>query len=181
MNTYSLDLPEETKNTLGLLSRDEITGLGIQGDVPNFIDGCEIYLASGKTILIYADQQDLEYKFEVFPIAAKEIPKSENAAKRDCIINQPIQINLLITEDWIDPEIPVQGAIGNNPVVQGQSYPGTVPVTASASCKYIGGLEIVGNNKKLTVSTLAFPYSLFVSGVSDDKNFDTASYSSLTF
>jgi len=95
-------------------------------------------------------------------------------------IDAPVEILLLKTQDWLDPGIRCDGAIGENPIMQCQGIPGSAPDSATTICTYFGGIELRGSNgKKLVVGTLAFPYEIYVSAFVCDESINPEAYTTL--
>lgn len=71
MNSYEIHLSPDVISAL-LAIEAGVVRVGVSGratGLEGFL-GCELELASGEVIAVCADQHDLEYKFEVFPISA---------------------------------------------------------------------------------------------------------------
>ena len=179
MNRYSLPATAETESALSAL-RDGVSRIGVTGRAKGLegVFGCLLETLLGKTVELRAQQQDLEYKFEVFPIDAKlGTAFAEAEEVQNLALAAPVEVLLLQTEDWLDPGIPCKGAIGQNPIAQCQGLPGQAPSTAAASCRYFGGIELRGSNGvKLIVATLPFPYAIHVSAVPGTGQVDQAAY-----
>ncbi len=142
--------------------------------------GCDLELTSGQLVKICADETCPEHRFEVFPIKA-ELSSDRMAEERQQFeLQAPVEILLLQTQDWLDPGIRCEGAIGENPVMKCQGIPGSAPDTATTTCNYFGGIELRGSNgKKLVVATLAFPHEIYVSAFLCDKSIDLEAYTKL--
>ncbi|GGP22047.1 hypothetical protein [Silvimonas iriomotensis] len=180
MNLYKVALPLEDKMALAA-ARSGIRRIGAIGRPkdPQFegIFGCELELVSGEVILVEAGQYDLEYKFEVFPIKAV-VASSFTAHEAHAVVLQPpVEVHLLETADWLDPSIPCEGAIGQNPIMQCQGLPIDVPVSAVAACQYFGGVEFRGSNgESILIATLPFPYAIHVSAFERCGKVDRATF-----
>ena len=177
MRSYDIELPETALATLAA-TRGGVVRIGVSGRAVGFegFFGCEIELASGEFIAVGADQRDLEYKFEVFPITASFAAERCATETKEVALTAPVAVTLLRTQDWLDSGIPCVGAIGSNPILQCQGAPGHAPDTAVAACTYFGGVEFLGaNGNSLRVATLPFPYAIYVScfesGAIDPQNY----------
>jgi hypothetical protein len=133
---------------------------------------------AGEIVDIRAQQHDLEYKFEVFPISARAGATFTGLEEMHSLyLPGPVEVLLLQTEDWLDPGIPCEGAVGTNPVMQCQGKPGQAPNSAVAACRYFGGIELRGSNgSKLTIATLPFPYAIHVSAIQGTGNLEREAY-----
>jgi hypothetical protein len=180
VNRYALPVSAETKAALAKLCAGVRT-IGVIGRAKGLegVFGCALETASGEVVEVRAEQHDLEYKFEVFPVAAKMVSTFANAEEaRAFPLSSPVEVLLLETEDWLDPGIPCEGAIGQNPIMQCQGRPGGAPIDAVAACRYFGGIELRGSNgATLVVATLPFPFAIHVSGVPGTGAVDQEAYS----
>jgi len=183
MNRYALPVSAETKAALAKLCAGVRT-IGIIGRAKGLegVFGCVLQTAAGEVVEVRAEQHDLEYKFEVFPIAAKIVSTFANAEEaRPFRLPSPVGVLLLATEDWLDPGIPCDGALGQNPIMQCQGRPGEAPSGAVAACRYFGGIELRGSDgATLVVATLPFPFAIHVSGVPGTGAIDRETYSGVT-
>jgi hypothetical protein len=125
MRHYDLPLPPDVKAALAAIHAGVVC-VGVTGRATGLegFFGCELELASGQVISICADQNDLEFKFEVFPIKAVFASAFEAEERQQTLICAPVEVVLLKTQDWLDPGIPCEGAIGQNPIMQCQGLPG---------------------------------------------------------
>jgi hypothetical protein len=117
--------------------------------------------------------------FEVFPIFASIRFSVQATDELPVTLAPPIRVTLLQTESWLDPvaPTPAEGLLGSDPIAQFVGRPGTVPPTASATCRYVGGVEIADSNEtKLLIATGTFPYSLHVLGFYEDPHFRREDY-----
>jgi hypothetical protein len=179
MNSYTLELESETVSALAAI-RVGVRRVGITGRAKNLngVFGCELELISGEVIFVCADQRDLEYKFEVFPLTAKRIPAFTAAETKLLTLAAAVDVCLMQTQDWLDTGIPCIGAIGQNPIMQCQGAPSSPPDQAVAACIYIGGLQLHGSNSELlTIATLPFPYAIYVSCFDGCGSVDINDYS----
>jgi hypothetical protein len=179
MHSYDIQIPETTLATLAA-TRGGVVRVGVSGRAVGLegFFGCEIELASGEFISVGADQRDLEYKFEVFPITAGFPAERYATETKEVLLTAPVEVMLLRTQDWLDSGIPCVGAIGNTPIMQCQGAPGRAPDSAVAACTYFGGVEFRGaNGNSLRVATLPFPYAIYVScfdgGAIDSQDYST--------
>ncbi len=181
MRHYDLPLPPDVKAALAAIHAGVVC-VGVTGRATGLegFFGCELELASGQVISICADQNDLEFKFEVFPIKAVFASAFEAEERQQTLICAPVEVVLLKTQDWLDPGIPCEGAIGQNPIMQCQGLPGEAPATAITACTYIGGIELRGSNgATLVVATLAFPYAIHVSDFAGGGAIERQAYASV--
>jgi hypothetical protein len=94
-------------------------------------------------------------------------------------MSAPVTFELLDTEDWLDPTIKPEGALGANPMAQCQGKPGAAPATAAAACRYSAGVRFLSaNGAQLVVATCPFPYSLYCSAIPQGATFKGALYGS---
>ena len=179
MNRYSLPIAEGTIEALSELragiARVGVTGRANSGDL---VFGCSIEATTGRVVHICADQQDLEYKFEVFPICAKMLANFDGVQEiRELRLAEPVEVLLLETEDWLASDINCDGALGQGPIAQCQGRPGEEPESSVASCSYFGGIELrSANGEKLVIATLPFPYSIHISAIPCTGTFDQNAY-----
>ena len=166
MKVYRLSLAEETSRAL----REAENGVrrvaaSPLGDHWPGVGNVYIQLADERWLAVAAGRQDLEARFEVFPIEASVIElKPETQLERECILEFPVSVVRLETEDWLDPSAPCGETLGLNPIMQFQDLPGKAPETAAAKCNYVSGVRFSGSNgKSLVVATLASPYCSYCS------------------
>jgi hypothetical protein len=166
MNIYRLPLAEETKSALAEANSGvrSVAASSFSSNVPG-VDSVYLELEDGRWLSVHAGQQDLEARFEVFPIATSIIDsKPKTKFETDFVLEGPVTIAELETEDWLDPTAPCGETLGTNPIAQFQDFPHSAPETASAKCNYISGVRFEGRNgKKIVIATLAFPYSVYCS------------------
>ena len=183
MSRYALPISAETKATLAKLCTGVRT-IGVIGRAKGLegVFGCVLETTSGQVVEVRAEQHDLEYKFEVFPIAAEAVSTFANAEEaRPFSLSSPVEVLLLETQDWLDPGIPCEGAVGQNPIMQCQGRPGEAPSGAVAACRYFGGIELRGSNgATLVIATLPFPFAIHVSAVAGTGVIDQEAYSGVT-
>jgi hypothetical protein len=135
-------------------------------------------LVNGQWLVIGADGKDLEARFEVFPISA-ELVDRPHASTLECFVDMPapVSISFLETEDWLEPSVECNGALGSNPIAQRQGRPGTAPPAAWASCHYTGGVRFSSaTGVQLVIATLAFPFSSYCSAFPQGALFDSKLY-----
>ena len=166
MNVYCIALGENTSRALreaeNGVRRVAASPLGMHWPGVGTV---YLQLADGRWLAVEAGQQDLETRFEVFPIEASVIEvKPETQLDQEYIMDFPVAVIHLATEDWLDPAAPCGGTLGYNPIMQFQDLPGKAPKTASAKCNYVSGVRLVGSNgTSLIVATLASPYCSYCS------------------
>jgi hypothetical protein len=178
MNRYSVPPEDETLNVLRLLKQG-VTSVSFRKDFPSspWPNQCQLQLADGRYVLLEAGGEDLEFKFEVFPLYARLASSVEATDASDLAFEAPVAVTLLETESWLDPAAPTGETLGTNAVSQFNGSPGSAPSTASATCRYFGGVELIGaSGKRLVIATGSFPYSMHVEGVYEDQFFNRADY-----
>jgi hypothetical protein len=178
MNTYAVPPDRETQNTLGRLSVG-VRAVGVMRDIPQLpgCSYCEIETTDGTLIHVFPTSSDLEFKFEVFPLQARVAPQSKTSERRTIEISAPVQVSLLETHSWLDPGAPTGQTLGSNPVAQFIGRLSQVPAQASASCNYVGAVEIRGSNGVVfVIATGSFPYTMHVQGFYEDQHFRREDY-----
>jgi hypothetical protein len=181
MNCYEIPRDPETLATLELLSSG-VKAIGFVKDFPHFksCSACLLQLLDGSWVELVASDESLEFKFEVFPLVARVVAAPNENEQHAISLAGPVGVTPLETESWIDPGAPVDHpTLGSDPVAQFVGLPGTVPDSASATCRYLGGVELIGaNGNSLVIATASFPYHMHVSGYYEDQFFDRAAYRS---
>ena len=166
MNKYRLPVAKEVrlallevKNGVRRIATSPF-GTKVPGVGPVYLE-----LADGRWLSVHADQHDLEAKFEVFPIGASiESSRPNTKLETEYVLEPPVSVTELETEDWLDPTTPCGETLGSNPVMQFQDLPGMAAATASAVCNYVSGVRFEGSNgRSVVIATLAFPYSVYCS------------------
>jgi hypothetical protein len=134
----------------------------------------------GSVVHVFPSQQDLEFKFEVFPLGISvEAPPTDGVKWRPVALAAPVKVTLLETEEWLDPDVPCDGALGQDPIMQCQGAVGTASRSAKAVCRYIGGIELIGaNGRSMFIATASFPYTLHVESIAEDERVSRANYRS---
>ena len=181
MTNYSLPISSETAAALAVLLGG-VSSVGVIGRAKGLegVFGCVLETTSGKLVEVRAQQQDLQYKFEVFPVGASITTTADFEEKRPLSLEAPVQVFLLQTQDWLDPEISCEGALGDSPIMQCQGRPGQAPSTAVAACTYFGGVELRGSNGlSLTIATLAFPFAIYVSAIDKTGEIDRNAFQAI--
>jgi hypothetical protein len=179
MRRYTVDTPESLFEALRS-SHSGIRRVVTSPFGPNVpgVGIVHLELADDRWLAIAAGREGLESRFEVFPITvalADRPVSSDLEASLD--MSAPVSFSVLETEDWLDPSVKCNGALGSDPIAQCQGYPGTAPPTASASCRYAGGVRFCSaDGARLMVATLAFPYSLYCSAIPQGANLDESLY-----
>jgi hypothetical protein len=137
-------------------------------------------VADGSIVHIFPSQQDLESKFEVFPLGISvEAPRLDRVEWKPAILAAPVAVTLQETDEWLDPDVPCEGAMGENPIIQCQGVSGSASRSATAVCRYIGGIELTGaNGRTMFIATASFPYTLHVEGIAEDERVSRANYRS---
>jgi hypothetical protein len=165
MHTYELDLPAAVSATLSAI-KGGVVRIGVSARATGTTEiygGLQIALATGEVISIHADEEMLQPRFEVFPITAASVAHFSASEVRDFQLAPPIEVYLLRTQDWLDPGIVCEGALGSSPMMQCQGAPGQAPQTALAACTYVGGIKVRdGNGTILLVTTLPSPFAISV-------------------
>uniref|UniRef100_UPI0022B9DA00 hypothetical protein n=1 Tax=Klebsiella pneumoniae TaxID=573 RepID=UPI0022B9DA00 len=88
----------------------------------------------------------LEFKFEIFPLQARVAPEGKVSERRSIELSAPVQVSLLETSSWLDPGAPIGQTFGRNPIAQFIGRPDQIPARATASCSYVGAVELRGSN-----------------------------------
>ena len=166
MNTYRLTVAKEVRlalleATIGVV-RIATTPFGPR--VPG-VGSVYLELFNGRWLCVEADQRDLEARFEVFPITASiEASKPTTKLEIEYLLEPPVSVTELETEDWLDPTTACGPTFGSIPIAQFQDLPGTATATASAKCNYVSGVRFEGSNgESVVIATLGFPYSVYCS------------------
>lgn len=135
-------------------------------------------LPNGSWVVLDAPSVDLEFKFEVFTLAARLAAEPDAGEPISLSLQAPVTVTPLRTESWLDPGVPIDfPTVGSDPVMQFIGAPGAAPPTASCTCEYLGGVELVGSDgTSIVLATGSFPCSLHVSGLCEDSYFDRSSY-----
>ena len=182
MNSYALPISTETEAAFAVL-RGGVSNIGVIGRAKGLegVFGCILETKSGQMVEIRAQQQDLEYKFEVFPVGASITTTAQVEEMQALSLVGLVQVLLLQTEDWLDPGVSCEGALGQNPIMQCQGLPGEAPSTAVAACTYFGGVELRDTNGlTVTIATLAFPYAIHVSTIEQTGEIDRNAFHGIT-
>lgn len=182
MNTYAVPYERETLAALRKLA-DGVTSVGISKDFPHSksCTSCFLETIGGDWIQIQASEEGLEFKFEVFPVYARQVTEARMDEQSPLVLSAPVTVIPLIADSWLDPTAPTGPTLGSDPVMQFVGQPGSAPSTASAVCHYLGGVELVGaNGRSLVVATGSFPYSMHVSGLYEDAFFDRNHYAGIS-
>jgi hypothetical protein len=181
MREYAIPFDAKTVEALRHLRRG-VFGIAIVDGRNPVVDGfrrCFLKLDDGQFVQLTATQVDLEFKFEVFPIAACVVATCAENTDTKFRLDTPVTISLLQTEEWLDPDIECKDAVGTNPIAQCRGLPGSAPNRAIAACRYIGGIELRENGgASLTIATTDWPLSIHVSGFRRSGTFCRDAYSS---
>jgi hypothetical protein len=178
MNLYAVPLPSNTLDALQLLTLG-VKGMSVYKDLPTieWPSACYLELTDGRFVRLEATSEDLEFKFEVFPLIATVKSEAKASQRVDIHIRPPVKVTPLLTESWLDPGAPTGKTLGSNPVAQFVGKPGTAALTASAKCRYVGAVEITGSNgTSIVVATGGFPFSMHVPGFYEDPCFRREDY-----
>jgi hypothetical protein len=180
MHVYAVP-PEQAVIDVVPLLEAGVEAVGVTKALPSvpWPTQCHLKLADGRFVQLEATQADLEFKFEVFPIFASIKSTVRSTDQFRVLLNPPVRVTLLQTESWLDPAAPTptEGLLGTDPIAQFVGRPGSVPSSASATCKYVGAIEMASSNgNKLLVATGSFPYSLHVLGFYEDPHFSRDHY-----
>jgi len=181
MNHYSVPVDQETLAALYELRSGVISAATFK-DFPHFAQCSAICLelADGRWIALQAQGEDLEFKFEVFALQARIAERPGHMEHHSIELAAPVTVTPLLTESWLDPSLPTGPTIGSDPIVQCVGVSGSAPATASATCRYLGGVELkAADGSALVVATGGFPYTLHVTGLSEDSGFSRSDYSAL--
>ena len=178
MNNYVVPNNPETLAALDLLSGG-VVSIELAKDFPHSKDcySCCLEMPDGRWVQLQATGEDLEFKFEVFPLHARAVAAPRTGEHHSLVLAAPVKVIPLATESWLDPAAPTGPTLGSDPIMQFVGVPGSAAATASAKCRYTGGVELVGSNGiTLVIATGSFPYSLHVSGFYEDSSFQRSSY-----
>lgn len=182
MNHYDLPPSEKLLSTATLL-RAGVAAVGVIGATAE--DGgcatCYLQLTGGEVLQLYPTECSLERRFEVFPVDSDLVSFPNGVRWRNVDLRGPLQVYLLQTAEWLDATAPCNGALGEGPMLQCQGLPDNVPMNAKAAVSYFGGVELIATNgETLTVSSLAVPYVMHISGHASSEQFDSANYARLS-
>ena len=178
MNSYVVPHDPETIAALDLLSAG-VASIELAKNFSHSKDcfSCCLEIADGRWVQLQATGEDLEFKFEVFPLHGRPVATPRAGEHHALALTAPVKVTPLVTESWLDPAAPTGPTLGSDPVMQFVGQPGSAPDTASATCRYIGGVELAGaNGNTLVIATGSFPYSLHVSGFYEDRFFRRGAY-----
>ena len=184
MTVHSLAMLEKDRAVLQAV-RNGVVGVGIFHGHPRHpgCASCLLTLTSKQVVRFRPGQKDVAQRFEVFPISVEMASAALSPdAQHNIVLSSPVGIWLLETEDWLDPTVRVEGALGESPVMQTQGAPGSRPNTATVTCQYVGGVKLVGaNGAELVIATLSFPYTLHVGAFTNESGFNMEAYAQLPF
>ena len=178
MNSY--DLPPDPA-TLAMLSSlaGGIVAAASYRSFPHFAKCSQLYLkcTDGRWVELAAYGEDLEFKFEVFALAARPAERMNPTDWHDLVLKAPVKVTPLVTESWLDPALTTGPTLGSDPVVQCLGAPGSASPSASAVCRYMGGVRLLDSEgRTFFVATSGFPYDLHATGFSEDLEFRESDY-----
>ena len=182
MNNYVVPNDPETIDALSLLATG-VVSIKLAKDFPHSKDchSCGLEISGGRWIQLQATGEDLEFKFEVFPLHARRVAAPPIGEHHALALTAPVVVTPLVTESWLDPAAPTGPTLGSDPIAQFVGQPGSAAATANATCRYVGGVQLTGaNGSTLVVATGGFPYSLHVSGFYEDRGFRRSDYVGLS-
>jgi hypothetical protein len=155
--------------------RTDVTAVGLKQDEPYLR---EVWLRTydGRQIVLGVNQRDLEFKFEVFglwlaspeALAANIVrkgwafpaPKPPEAFET-WPLAPPWQVQVLRRAEFIVEDVVVEGALGEDPIVQDVARPGRIPDDAAAQCEVAVGLLFTGfDDARLIIGVDWFPETL---------------------
>ena len=178
MNNYNLAPDPETLSVLRSLAGGVI-GAASYRAFPHFTKCSQLFLqcTDGHWLELGAYGEDLEFKFEVFALAARPAERMNPTQSHALQLTAPVDVVPLLTESWLDPALPTGPTLGTEPVIQCIGAPGSASQTASAVCRYMGGVRLRDSEgRTVFVATSGFPYDLHVTGISDDPEFRERDY-----
>lgn len=178
MNSYNLPPDPETLAALRLLAGGIVSAASYRA-FPHFAKCSQLYLecTDGRWVEIAAFGEDLEFKFEVFTLHARPAERINPTKSHDLVLRAPVEVTPLLTESWLDPALPTGPTLGSDPILQCVASPGSASQTASAVCRYLGGVRLRDSGgRTFFVTTSGFPYDLHVTGISDDPEFREVDY-----
>lgn len=181
MNRYTLEPDPRTLTTLEWLAEGVVSAASYRA-FPHFARCERLFLqcADGRWVELAACGEDLEFKFEVFTLIAQPAEHMDPNERHDLVLSAPLQVAPLLTESWLEPAQPTGPTLGSNPVAQFIGAPGSAPESASAVCRYLGGVRLRdARGVDVVVATASFPYDLHVTGISNDPEFCQSSYEAL--
>lgn len=178
MNHYNLEPDAETLATLEVLAKGVVAAASYRA-FPHFTKCTRLFLqcADGRWVELAACGEDLEFKFEVFTLRARLAERMNPTEHHELLLSAPVEVVPLLTEGWLDPAMPTGATLGSDSVVQCVGTSGSASASASAVCRYLGGVRL-RDAKGVTVyvATSGFPYDLHVTGISDDPAFRESNY-----
>ena len=178
MNSYNLAPDPETLATLQWLTNGVVSASSYRA-FPHFAKCTQLFLqcADGRWVELAACGEDLEFKFEVFTLRVRPAERMSPTEHHDLVLAAPVEVIPLLTEDWLDPAVPAGPTLGSDPIVQCVGAPGSASGSASAVCRYLGGVRLRdATGVTMFVATSGFPYDLHVTGISDDPEFRESNY-----
>jgi hypothetical protein len=178
MNRYNLEPDPETLATLQRLTKGVVAAASYRA-FPHFAKCSQLYLqcTDGRWIELAACGEDLEFKFEVFTLHVRPAERMNPTQHHNIILTGPVEVTPLLTEDWLDPAVPSGPTLGRNRVVQCGGAPGSASSSATAVCRYLGGVRLRdARGAILFVASSSFPEDLHVTGISDDPEFRESNY-----
>lgn len=178
MPHYVVPPDSETLRALHALTAGVI-GVGARRDMPQLpgCSSCELETAEGVLVHLFPASRDLEFKFEVFPLQARVVREARHSERRPIEISAPVKVSPLQTYSWLEPGATQGESLGNNPIAQFTGPRSRLSANASASCSYVGAVELLGSNgASLVVATGTFPLTLHVQGIYEDEHFRRSDY-----
>lgn len=168
----------ETLRALQVLTAG-VTAVGVMRDVPQLpgCSYCELETAEGALVHLFPTSKDLQFKFEVFPLQARVVREAKHSERRLVEISAPVKVSPLQTHSWLVPGVAQGEALGADPVAQFTGPRSRLSASASASCSYVGAVELQGSNgASLIVATGTFPLTMHVKGLYEDEHFRRSDY-----
>ena len=182
MKCYDLSNDDKTINALKMLANGVIAiKVGEPGPASLNASRCYLQLSDGRWTDVQTTGEDLEYMFEVFPVYASIVDAPNDDGKITLDLTAPVMVDVLVTESWLEPSQPFPGMLGRGPsYAQFIGRAENIPDTATAKCRYIGGVELTGaNGETLTIASGSDIYTVHISGFNEDPGFNRECYVSI--
>ena len=143
MNSYVIPPSPEISGVLRLLEAGvRRVGVAVEHPAHPGCDSCELEGYDGIRVRLYACQQTLEERFEVFPICAGVSESVRPMKWTPLQLVPPVTVTLLETEERITPFLPCQDTLEG------------APREVVARCRYVGAVRLSGaNGTSLFVAT----------------------------
>lgn len=178
MNAYEIPTPASAELLSQLSCGVVRVGIYPGHDAHPGCAACVIENADGLKVRVFPSQHSLEAKFEVFPLQfSDDLPRADDILWKPLTLNAPVTATLLFTEEWLDPDAICGPSYGQFPVLQCQGPVGSAPPSASAVCRYTGGVEIIGEGDQgIFMASGSFPLTLHVDNLANDEKIVRRNY-----